>query len=180
MPVDVRAMANGPVALGEALRTIRDRVGYSIEAVCSQTSLRSTQLLEIEAGLYEPSTGILEALGELYGIDTEQLPTSGQAERKPLIYDDERKLLHAGWLTIEFDPRRHDNDDLLRAFAACIRQLRGASSSAPVVLREADRVMLAQLLNLDDDYLDQRFPYWFQASPDQFVGIRDTLQALVA
>lgn len=173
-------MANGPVALGEALRTIRERVGFSVEGVCRQTSLRTAQLLEIEAGMYEPSTGILEALGEIYGIDTEQLPTSGEAIRKPLVYDEERFLLHAGWLTIEFDPRRHDNDDLLRSFAACIRKLRGASDSAPVVLREADRVMLAQLLNLEDEYLEQRFPYWFQAAPEQFVGIRETLLPLAA
>lgn len=180
MPVDVLAMANSPVALGEALRTIRERVGFSIEGVCAQTSLRTSQLYEIEAGLYEPSTGILEALGDLYGIDTEQLPTSGQAVRKPLIYDADRRVLHVGWLAIEFDNRRHDNDDLLRSFAACVRKLRGVAESAPVLLRESDRVMLADLLNLDDQHLDQRFCHWFRAEPDKFVGVRDALLELAA
>ena len=180
MPVDVRAMAQGPVALGEALRAARERVGFSVDGVCSQTSLRTSQLREIEAGIYEPSIGVLESLGELYGIDPEQLPSSAHAVRKPLTYDEERRLLHVGWLTVEFDPRRHDNDDLLRSFAACLRKLRGAPESAPVFLREADHVMLAQLLNLDDMHLEQRLPYWFNASAQQFTGIRETLLKLVA
>ncbi len=180
MPVDVAAMANGPVALGEALRTARSRIGYSIEAVCNQTSLRPDQIYEIEAGLYEPSPSVLDRLGDMYGIQADQLPRSGDVPRKPPVYDDEKKLLHIAWLTISFDPSQHTNDDLLRSFASCVRKLRGAKESSPVVLREADRHILASLLNLEDTHLDQRFAFWFQGEDDDFAGLRDNMIAMLS
>ncbi len=171
-------MASAPVVLGEALRTARTRVGYSVDAVANLVSLRSDQIYEVEAGLYEPSVTIIEALAEIYGIQADQLPRNGHTPRAPLRYDPQRNLLHAGWLTMEFDPARHTNDDLLRGFSSCIRQLRGESESAPIILREADRDMLARLLNLDDEHLDQRFAHWFRCPQSSFDGIRETLAVL--
>ena len=175
---DVRAMASAPVVLGEALCAARLRVGYSVDAVANLVSLRSDQIYEVEAGLYEPSVSVIETLASIYGIQADQLPRNGQTPRAPLRYEATKNLLHAGWLTMEFDPSRHTNDDLLRGFASCIRQLRGESTSAPIILREADRDMLARLLNLDDEHLDQRFAHWFGCPLGQFAGIRQTLAAL--
>lgn len=178
MAIDVAAMAKSPVALGEALTTARKRVGFSVEAICNLTSLRPHQLYEIEAGLIEPSHGVIDRLAELYGIQADQLPLDGEIPRKPLTYDVQTKQLNAGWLAIEFDPRTHTNDDLLRAFSACVRQLRGESSNASMILRESDRTMLAELLNLDDEHLEQRFSFWFKSPIENFEGLTDSLRLL--
>ncbi|MEE9413902.1 MAG: helix-turn-helix transcriptional regulator [Acidimicrobiales bacterium] len=172
-------MAKSPVALGEALTTARKRVGYSVEAICNLTSLREHQLYEIEAGLVEPSSGVVDRLAELYGIRADQLPLDGEVPRKPLSYDPETKQLHAGWLSIEFDPTVHTNDDLLRAFSACVRQLRGESTSSSMILRDSDRTMLAELLNLTDEHLEQRFSFWFKSPIENFAGLRSSLSELV-
>lgn len=145
------------VPLGQALEGARRRVQFSTEAAADQLGIDTRELGLYESGLRTPRADLLEAMGELYGVDPSRFESRPYLPRIPPRIDREARTLELGWMTIDLAPADTSPDGanhyLVRSIAGSLRSMRGLDVGQPVYLRRSEFPLLATLLDTNDDEL---------------------------
>jgi transcriptional regulator with XRE-family HTH domain len=105
-----------------------------------------------ERGERVPTDDQIEAIAVACGLRlTELLPRRGV-----LSYDADSGLMRLGAGATELSTSMRDNDDVLHAFLALVRQQRRVGPHHEVAVRGEDLEALADALDLDDEELEER------------------------
>ncbi len=153
-------------------------VGYSIEGAAEAMGVTASILRDAESGSAPINTQLRLSMEQCYGADLDEyLPKHpGFRPRTPLEYDESAGVLRVGTLGVRFRKGVDTNDDLLRGFSAAIRRQRRLPPSVPLRLRSLDIPVLAELLDLTDEELDDRAHFWFGQTPETQQGFRQLLR----
>lgn len=138
--------------MGEALRSARLRMGWSVEAAAAELRLSARVLHHIEAGIRVPTGELLDTITELYGIDADELDTRLAAPHVPPSYDTESQTLWLGWMPVIIGDNA-DNDTILSCISSALRTMRKVADHQPVYIRDREIPILADLMDLDDEDL---------------------------
>lgn len=138
-------------------------LGYSVEGAAERLGIPTAIVTDAESGNLEINDELKAVFEKFYGIELDQLTRdrSEYAPRTPLAYDARQGILRVGTLGVRFRLGLDDNDVLLRGFSAAVRRQRQLPPSVPLTLRKADMPILASLLDLEDDELDEKAQFWF-------------------
>jgi len=134
-------------------RLLRGRRGRRARwwlAVRSGGTVSARQLRAFERGSDVPDDALLPALGEVYGFD----PCELYPVRTPLEVDLDAGTVGAGGVSRSFEPQ--DPAELLVAYLALVRDLRGEPHSLTLSLRRDDLEVLAAALELDGPVVVER------------------------
>jgi transcriptional regulator with XRE-family HTH domain len=105
-----------------------------------------------ERGERVPTDDQIEAIAHACGLRiTELLPRRGV-----LSYDADTGVMRLGAGATELSTSMRDNDDVLYAFLALVRQQRRVGPHQEVAMRGEDLEALADALDLDDEELEER------------------------
>ncbi|RMH68045.1 MAG: XRE family transcriptional regulator, partial [Actinomyces sp.] len=157
--------------LAQALRAAREMVGLDELAAADALGVSLRRLRLLEGGRRSPRDHEIEALCELYGLDL----GGGLARRVPIVFDAERGGIVIAGRLVRYVPGVTDNDDFLEAYVRVVRELRGLDEDTPIQLRANDLAVLAVVLDLDDEELEDRVAFWLGQPPGSQVGLRHRL-----
>ncbi len=144
-----------PPTVGHALEKARHRVGFSVETAADAVGISQRELGRIESGLRTAQHDVLKALARIYGVDHNRFGSGRWVPRVPPRYDEDKRVLWLGYVSIAFDRAVDGNDRLLQSVGGAVRTMRSLDSQMPVFLRNNEFAVYAELLDLDDPELPQ-------------------------
>src|SRR5215207_7793395 len=141
------------VRVGALIARARCAAGVSERDVALRLRVRLRTLRDWEQGEVVPTDEQIEAIADACGVRvTELLP-----RRDEVSYDPATGTMRLGRQAVVLPVAvRNDNDDILSAYLALVRQQRGLRPGQEVVVRTDDLEVLADALDLDDEDLEER------------------------
>jgi len=159
-----------PARLGAELAAARSRAGLSRAALARQLAVPRRWLRRWEEGRARipdvPLERALAVLGlELHDLLPVRVPVRYDEADAALVLGDHRRPAHPS----------HGNHAVLVAYAELVAEARGASAASVAELRHDDLVVLADLLDLDDDRLEAHLADVLAVSPAHASALRSRL-----
>ncbi|MEO0495420.1 MAG: DUF642 domain-containing protein [Actinomycetota bacterium] len=157
--------------LGEALTAARTMIGLQEQEAADSIGISVRKLRHWESGRKAPGPDMAEAIGRTYGLDLGgNLPP-----RIPIVFDADAGGVIIADRVVAYTPGVSDNDDFLEGYVAVVRDLRGLDPETPIQLRSTDIQVLATVLDLTDNDLEDRLAFWMGQPPGSMVGVRHRL-----
>ena len=157
--------------LGEALTAARTMIGLQEQEAADSIGISVRKLRHWESGRKAPGPEMAEAIGRTYGLDLGgNLPP-----RVPIQFDADAGGVIIADRVVPYTPGVSDNDDFLEGYVAVVRELRGLEPDTPIQLRSTDIQVLATVLDLTDDDLEDRLAFWMGQPAGSMVGVRHRL-----
>lgn len=157
--------------LGEALHAARTMIGLQEQEAADALGISVRKLRHWEEGRKAPDAAMAAAIGKAYGLDLGgNLPP-----RVPIVFDTEIGGIVIADRVVPYVPGLTDNDDFLEGYVRVVRELRGVDPDTPIQLRSSDIQVLATVLDLTDDDLEDRLAFWMGQPAGSMVGVRHRL-----
>ncbi len=157
--------------LGEALEAARTMIGLCQQEAADAIGVSLRRLRRWEQGSERPARHMATRIAEAYGLEADaQLPS-----RTPIVFDTDAGGVIVSGHTIPYIPGVTPNDDFLGRYTATVRDLRGIQPDTPIQLRSTDIDVLATLLDLRDEALEDRIASWTGQHPGSMAGVRHRL-----
>lgn len=166
------------VPTGLALEKARRRVGFSVDAAASSLGISVSALGDYESGMRTPSKDVIADMCRLYGVEAGRVASRPWVPRVPPRYDGDTDLLWIGWTSISV--KEKNNEHLLRAAAAALRDMRSLTDDSPVVLRSAELPLLSTLFDLNDEGLEDLLVRYLKIQPADALQIISEMVVLAA
>lgn len=157
--------------LGEALEAARTMIGLTEQEAADALGISVRKLRHWEQGRKAPAPDMADAIGAAYGLDLGgNLPP-----RVPILFDVDAGGIVIADRVVPYIPGLTDNDDFLEGYVKVVRELRGLEPDTPIQLRSTDIQVLATVLDLTDDDLEDRLAFWMGQPAGSMIGVRHRL-----